>query len=40
MGANGRIAALPARGEGYDPDAWLKHPMLPRAASGRAIAAH
>lgn len=40
MTANGRIAAWPARGEGHGPDAWLKHPMLQRAASGRVIAAH
>ena len=34
-----QLWAMLARGEDYDPDAWLKHPMTQRAASRRTIAA-
>jgi len=34
-----QLWALLARGEDYDPDAWLKHPMVQRPANRRAIAA-
>ena len=35
-----QIWAMLARGEHYDPDAWLKHPMVQRAASKKARAIH
>ena len=34
-----QLWAMLARGEDYDPDAWLRHPMVQRAASRRTIAA-
>ena len=34
-----QLWAMLARGEDYDPDAWIKHPMVQRAASRRTMAA-
>ena len=34
-----QLWAMLARGEDYDPDAWLRHPMVQRAASRRTVAA-
>ncbi len=34
-----QLWAMLARGEHYDPDAWLRHPMVQRAASRRTVAA-
>ena len=34
-----QLWAMLARGEDYDPNAWLKHPMVQRATRNRVIAA-